>query len=145
MNARLESFGAKIVAHVGYEDRDAVNQTIAFDSATDAQAVLASSGQLDGIVFYLGMDEDLVDDCPTGEKALNALITFTQAMLEIPIADRPRVYVVTQSAFDIDEFEVEFQPLSASLNGWVRVAASELAGFQFTTIDIDDSGRRGSV
>ena len=139
VTARLEGFGAKVVARVGYGETSTTNHTVAIDSVDDARAVLEKCGQLDGIVFFVGMDCELVGDCPTGEKALNALISFTQAMLDTPVAERPRVYVVTQCAFDIDEFEVEFQPHAAAINGWVRVATSELAGFGFTSVDIDDS------
>ena len=59
-------------------------------------------------------------------------------MLEIPVADRPRCYVVTQGCFKIEDLETEILPGAATLNGWTRVACCELAGFQFTTVDIDD-------
>ena len=137
--SRMESYGATIVGKACYGDtfsQSGHESTIRIDSLEDAKEVLNSAGQLNGVVFFNGIDQDLRHDCPTAEKALNGLLTFVQAMLDIPPEKRPRIYVVTQTAFRIDEDDTEIDPGSAALNGFARVAANELDGFKFSTVDL---------
>ncbi|MFK7818361.1 MAG: beta-ketoacyl synthase N-terminal-like domain-containing protein, partial [Planctomycetaceae bacterium] len=141
VHSRLESFGATVVGKVSYGDefsQSGLESTVAFDSVEHAQQVLESCGQLDAVLFFVGLDEELRTDCPTAEKSFNALLTFTQAMLDIPADRRPRVYVATQNAFRVDEDDTEVDPGSATLNGFCRVAANELEGFRFSTIDLSE-------
>ena len=141
IGAQLENFGATICGDVsfGTEFHQQDNQfTVNHESFDDAKKVISSVGQLDGIVFFVALDEQLTDVCSTGQNALEALITFTKAMLDTPVSERPRVYVVTRGCFDIEGEACNPNPKSAAVNGWVRVARNELAGFQFSTVDISD-------
>ena len=137
ITSRLDSFGARVVAKLDYgesDQQDANGFTLRHDSVEDAKAALESSGDLSGIVFFGSLDANL--ECPTGGNAANALLTLTQALLEIAPEKRPRVYVVTSGAFSIDEYDAAAQPHSAALNGFARVAANELEGFKFSSIDL---------
>ncbi|MFK7770068.1 MAG: SDR family NAD(P)-dependent oxidoreductase [Mariniblastus sp.] len=139
ITGRLESYGATVVGKVRYGgefSQSGQESTIRFDSVEDAKQAVTNAGQLNGVVFFNGVDETLREGCPTAEKAFNALLTFTQALLEIPVDQRPRVYVATQTAFQIDENDTDIDPGSSTLNGFCRVAANELEGFKFTTIDM---------
>lgn len=139
--ARMESYGASIVGQVAYgtgTQASSSSFTIAGDSISDVERVLERCGDLDGVVFLNQLDRSLSENCHTGQASLNSLLVFTQAMLKRNANKRPRAYVVTQGAFCIDDFaSVPIDPRAAAINGWVRVAASELSGFRFTTVDLD--------
>ncbi|MFK8112095.1 MAG: SDR family NAD(P)-dependent oxidoreductase [Rubripirellula sp.] len=138
-NSRLEGYGATLKSVVNYGDKfqqSGSQFVVRHDSVHDAQRVLEQSGDLDGIVFFAALDDEIRSDCPTGEKALNALIIFSKALQEIPLEKRPRVYVVTHAAFQMDEYDGVVNPASATINGFVRVASNELDGFRFTTVDL---------
>ena len=140
VTSRLEGFGASVVARAGFAERVPAEpgyHRIAFDSVPSAAQLVEQCGELAGVVFFCPLDANLTEDA-TGKQVLNALITFTQAMSAIPVAKRPRVYVITRGGFDIEEHPAAFEPASAAVNGWVRVACCELPGFRFTTIDIDE-------
>lgn len=136
---RLESYGASVVGKVSYGEafeQSGIETTVRLDSLEDARQVLNTCGQLNGVVFFSGIDRTLREDCSTGETSLNAILTFLQAMLSIPVADRPRVYLATQMGFAIDDDDVELDPGSAAIDGFARVAANELEGFRVSTIDL---------
>lgn len=138
VTSRLDSFGARVVSQATYgeefqqHDSDFV---IRHTEVTDARAVLESAGQLDGVVIFNAIDE-AVRQSPGAEDAIASLLTFTQALEHIPLDQRPRVYVVTESAFLIDQHDRDADPISAAVNGFVRVAANELEGFKFTSVDL---------
>lgn len=137
--SRLEGYGAmlKSVVNYGEEYQQDGNQfVVRHDSVSDAQQVLQQTGDLNGIVFFTALDDTVRADCPTGEKALNAMIMFSKALQDIPLEKRPRVYVVTHAAFSVDEYDGVVNPASATLNGFIRVASNELDGFRFTTVDL---------
>ena len=139
--SRMESFGAMVRGKVQFGDSFAQSGnefTVQPYEVEDAKQVIESVGELNGVVFFNSLDQELNTDCPTGQNALSAMITFTQAMLEIPVSKRPRVYVVTQGGFSIDDFECDINPASATLNGWTRVACNELSGFRFSSVDLSD-------
>lgn len=138
---RLASYGASVVGQVRYADemsRSGMETTIRVDSVDDAKAALEAAGDLNGIVIFAGIDEGMLQDNPTAEKTLNSMVTFTQALGDIPVEKRPRVYVVTQNAFSVDEDDAEVNPASTAINGFTRVAANELEGFRFTSVDLPE-------
>ncbi|MBX2879154.1 MAG: SDR family NAD(P)-dependent oxidoreductase, partial [Granulosicoccus sp.] len=141
VSERIQGLGAKVVANVNYGESYAQSDrdfTVAFDSVNDAREVLSATGELSGIVFYVAMDNTLRHDSPTAEKSINALLVFTQALLELPAEKRPRVYVATQSAFIVNEDDEAVDPGCSAVNGYVRVAFNELEDFHFTSIDLPD-------
>ena len=136
--ARLEHYGAMVAGKVSFNgvfNQDGNVFTVQPTDSAGIEQVLASCGELDGVVFTHSMDAEDNDD-PTGEQALGALATFTQAMLKQNWERKPRVYVATRSAFAVDDRDDEVQPRQAALNGFCRVAFNELEGFQFSTIDL---------
>ena len=148
VQSRLEGFGAVVKGHVAYGEefeRTESGWQIRKSVREDANQVIEQVGELAGVVFFVGLDDEVTGNCPTGQEALNQLVVFTQAMLEIPAADRPRVYVITRGCFRIEDHDTDFEPGAAAINGWVRVACSELAGFRFSTIDIDDPEDEESI
>jgi NADP-dependent 3-hydroxy acid dehydrogenase YdfG/acyl carrier protein len=102
----------------------------------DAQAVLESCGELDGVVFLNGLQSrhDSLD--PTGEQALLEITAFAKALEQRKTSIKPRAYVVTQAAFSTNEHDGIVQPAQSALNGFVRVAFNELDGLQFSSIDL---------
>ncbi len=136
--ARLEHYGAMIAGKVscnGQFSQDGSVFTVHPHDLAGMQQVLAACGELDGVVFTHSMDAEDNDD-PIGEHALGTLVNFTQAMLGQNWERKPRVYVVTRSAFAIDDRDDEVQPRQSAMNGFCRVAFNELEGFQFSTIDL---------
>lgn len=136
--SRLEHYGAMVAAKVRFNGEFQQDGNVFHVRPTaheDVAQVLATCGELDGVVFAHGMDADEAED-PTGERALAALVSFTQVMLQQNWERKPRVYVVTQSAMAVDSRDDEVQPRQSALNGFTRVAFNELDGFQFSSIDL---------
>ncbi|MDX1928049.1 MAG: SDR family NAD(P)-dependent oxidoreductase, partial [Pirellulaceae bacterium] len=136
--SRLEHYGAMVAGRVRFNgdyQQDGNVFCVRPTDLNDLQQVFAACGELDGVVFTHGMDLDEADD-PTGERALEVLTAFTQAMLQQNWERKPRVYVVTRSATAVDSRDDAVHPRQAALNGFARVAFNELDGFQFSTIDL---------
>ena len=136
--ARLEHYGAMVAAKVSFNGEFHQEGSVFTVRPTDTEGVeqvLLACGELDGIVFAHSMDLEDSED-PTGEHALQALATFTQAMLRQNWERRPRTYVLTRSAFAVDDRDDEVQPRQSAVNGFCRVAYNELEGFRFSTIDL---------
>lgn len=139
---QIENYGAVISGRVEFGEEfidDAGLYSIRPDSVDDARQVLQRCGELDGVVFFNGLDLMVAEEDPTGERSITAMITLTQALLEIETAKRPRVYAVTQAAFAMDDDAYQVDPRQTAINGLVRVAANELDGFRFTTVDLPTS------
>lgn len=138
VSRRLENYGAIIAAQVrlgdAYESEG--NRFVVSASPEDVKELLAAAGELDGIVFLHGLDGCADDSDPTGEQALAVLATFTQEMAKQELERKPRVYVVTQSAFAVSENDGHVRPRHTAINGFVRVAFNELDGFQFSSVDL---------
>ena len=127
IGAQLENFGATICGDVsfGTEFHQQDSQfTVNHKSLDDAKEVVSSVGQLDGIVFFVALDEQLTDVCSTGQNALEALITFTKAMLDTPVSERPRVYIVTRGCFDIEGEACNPSP-TVSCSEWMGSSRSK--------------------
>ncbi|WP_417734960.1 SDR family NAD(P)-dependent oxidoreductase [Rosistilla oblonga] len=142
VSMQIENYGAMISGRVEFGDAfvdDGGLFCIRPDSIDDTRQVLNRCGELDGVVFFNSLDVMVADQDPTGEQSIAALVTMTQAMLEIDPTKRPRAYVVTQSAFAVDEEDTPVEPRQTAVNGFVRVAANELEGFHFTSVDLPAS------
>lgn len=136
---QLENYGAIGVFHVAVGDtfREENGQVVAIrqGNVEDAQAVFSCYGELDGIALLHGLDSTIEND-PTGEGAVSTAIALTQAAIQQQYPVCPRVYLVTQAAFAVNENETTIQPSQTALNGFARVAFNELDGFRFSTIDL---------
>lgn len=136
---QLENYGAIGVFSVAVGDtfceKDGQIVAVRHGSVEDAQAVLSRYGELDGIAFMHGLAAN-ADTDPTGERAVSTAIAFTQAALQQQYEVCPRIYVVTQSAFAVNENETSIQPSQTAINGFTRVAFNELEGFRCSTIDL---------
>ena len=139
LSQRLENYGAIGIAAVtvGNDFCAADGQiTVRPGHVEDAKATLNQCGELDGIVFLHGLTATSSSSDPTGETAIETLIAFSQAMIQQPTERHPRVYVVTQGAFAVNEQDKNIQPSQSALNGFTRVAFNELEGLRFSSIDL---------
>lgn len=143
---RLESFGAIVsgVATRGNEFHREGNQfTLRYDDFSQANQLFTDLGELDGVLVLSGLSATASSDDPTGEVAVGELATLTKALVSKPSSRHPRVYVITQSAFQIPSYESNVEPAQTAINGFVRVAFNEIEGLRFSTVDIqqqiDDS------
>ncbi|HBJ35428.1 MAG TPA: hypothetical protein DDZ51_11890 [Planctomycetaceae bacterium] len=138
---RLESYGAIVsgVATRGDDYRRDGNQfTLRYSDVTQANQLFTDLGELDGVLFLSGLSASASSNDPTGEIAVGEIATLTRAMLSNPSTRTPRVYVVTQSAFQIPSYEGNVEPAQTAINGYVRVAFNELEGLRFSTVDVQD-------
>ncbi|MFK7889656.1 MAG: SDR family NAD(P)-dependent oxidoreductase [Granulosicoccus sp.] len=138
---RINSLGGRLVGQVTFGDefsQSGIESTVTYNSLEDFRKVLETTGELSGVVCFASIDEKLRADCPTAQKSLNSIVALSQALLELPVEDRPRVYVVTRNAFLIEEDDDTVDPGSAAAIGYVRVANKELEGLKFTSIDLPD-------
>jgi acyl transferase domain-containing protein/NAD(P)-dependent dehydrogenase (short-subunit alcohol dehydrogenase family)/acyl carrier protein len=136
---RLESYGAMGISPVSIGDKfngDNEQLTLKAGDVGDASLFLNQCGELDGIVFLHGLTATANSSDPTGEKAIETLIAFSQALIKQPRERQPRVYVVTQGAFAVNEQDKNIQPSQSALNGFTRVAFNELEGLRFSSIDL---------
>ena len=135
---RLEYYGAMVGARVSFGssyEAEGNSYTMRRDRSEDAMRLLAECGEVDGIVFAHGLDPH-GDQDPTGEAAIVAMVTMTQAILAQNWERKPRVYVLTQSAFAAREHDDRVDPRQSALNGFTRVAYNELDGLQFSSVDL---------
>ena len=136
---RLEHYGATVAGKVAFAEsrnQDGDVFVVQKGSIDDANAVLDSCGELDGVVFLDGLLARYDSLDPTGEQALMEITAFAKAMDQRKSTTKPRAYVVTQSAFSTSEHDGVVQPAQSALNGFVRVAFNELDGLQFSSIDL---------
>ena len=139
VTSRLEDYGVTIVARASFGESfaaDANSFTLRSGSRDDAAAMLASAGQLDGVLLLHGLSATPASDDPTGEQATAGLIGIAQALADRKDTPPPRVYVVTQGAFSVREGDAVANPAQTALNGFARVAFNELEGLKFSTIDL---------
>jgi hypothetical protein len=145
---RLESYGAIGISSVivGKEFQTADGQmTVRPGHVEDAKDVLKQCGELDGIVFLHGLTATADSIDPTGETAIETLIAFSQALIQQSSEQVPRVYVVTQGAFAVNDQDKHIQPSQSALNGFTRVAFNELEGLRFSSIDLPTKVSEDSV
>lgn len=136
---RLEHYGAKVSTLVQFGDayREENDQFVVRSGvAEDAARVLQQCGEVTGIVFLNGTKASSKTADPIAEKAFRELSTFAKVLQQEDKSVRPRVYVVTQGAFAIMDFDHHVEPSQTAINGFVRVAFNELDGFQFSTLDL---------
>ncbi len=134
---RLEYYGAMVSARVAFGQsyqQQETNYQVRPLHAEDFQQVFMACGELDGIVLAHSLDENPSD--PSGEHAVACTLLAAQSMLAMGWERKPRVYVVTQSAFAAQPHDDPVQPRQSAVNGFVRVAFSELDGFQWSTVDV---------
>ncbi len=102
----------------------------------DLDAALDAIGAVDGVVFANGSNARLDGDDPAGTETLLLMLEVTRRLAQRPLADRPRAYVLTQGAFDVLGEQTPVEPAQTALNGFARVAFSEIEGMRFSTIDM---------
>ena len=137
--SRLEHYGATVAAKVSFGSAFGKYQNefiVRAGSGEDATTTLAECGELDGVVFLIGLDAKANSSDPTGEHALVELIPFVQALAKSEAERKPRVYVVTQCGASVSENDAGVHPGQSALNGFARVAFNELEGMQFGSIDL---------
>lgn len=135
----LERIGATIGAIMKPSESAAGEGRIIVVSATcvsEISEALKIIGDLDGIVFLPFDKEGDHGADPTGQKALESLVSFSQALVKFGYTNAPRCYIVTQQAFSVNESDSAPLPRQTALNGFARVAFNELEGFRFTTVDV---------
>ncbi len=136
---QLENFGAIVGAHVrpgselAIEGRDIVLRPELLDHW---KAVLAEHDEIDGIVFTCSLDASPQSDDPTGQWQLRRVVTALQALFSVPRNDSLRIYLVTQSAFQVVPSDTEINPAQTTFNGFARVAFNELEIGRFSSIDL---------
>ncbi|WP_277182759.1 type I polyketide synthase [Caballeronia sp. BR00000012568055] len=102
---------------------------------TAGASILDIEASFDGVVFVHGWNAGIDQHDPTATEALLDLHAVTRHFLALPAAARPRAYVVTREAFALSDDE-NVNPAQTALNGFTRVACSELDGMRFTSIDM---------
>ncbi|NML29913.1 type I polyketide synthase [Paraburkholderia antibiotica] len=138
----LEAFGARVCARLqagsGF-NVDGVRITALADSADDIAKALAAAGPLDGVIFAHGAHAALDAADPTATEALLFMLGVTKQLAALPVAQRPRAYVLTRNAVSVGEGagqEAAVEPAQTALNGFARVAFNEIEGMRFSTVDI---------
>lgn len=143
---RLEAYGAFVsgVAVRGEAySRDGRDIALRYSDHSQANKLFADLGDLDGVVVLSGLASKAYSDDPTGEVSVGELASLTKALASCTASRQPRVYVVTQNAFQIPGYEGIVEPAQTAINGFVRVAFNEIDGLRFSSVDmpeqIDDS------
>lgn len=139
---QLENFGAIVGAHVRAGNQlefDGRDVTLRPESLEDWSEVLSQHEEIDGIVFTCTLDAWPQSDDPTGQWQLRRIVTALQAYFRTKRSDTPRVYLLTQSAFQVIPSDTELNPAQASFNGFARVAFNELEVGRVSTIDLPSS------
>ncbi|CAB3799694.1 Phthiocerol synthesis polyketide synthase type I PpsC [Paraburkholderia ultramafica] len=135
----LEAFGARVCARLSAGSSfgvQGVRISVCPDSADDIAKAMEAAGALHGVVFVHGVNAKLDGADPTGMHALLFMHAVTRHLAGLPVAQRPRAYVLTRDAFNASESDAPVQPAQTALNGFARVAFNELEGMRFTTVDI---------
>ncbi len=138
---RLEDYGAIIKhrVHLGYQTEDRWGHPVIRAAHFDeVRSLLVDCGELDGVVFLHGLSANPDSHDPTGETAIATLVSYSQGMVDRWTEERPRVYVVTQNAFAVQDGDECVNPVQTAINGFVRVAFNELEGLRFSTVDLPD-------
>ncbi|MEZ6093364.1 MAG: SDR family NAD(P)-dependent oxidoreductase [Pirellulaceae bacterium] len=139
---QLMNFGARIVANVSLGNAlsiDSENMVVPPESINDWKQILESVEELDGVVFAHTLAATQTSNDPTGEHALRALVTATQALAGETLTRKPRVYCLTQNAFQVIPTDTQLNPAQSTFNGFARVAFNELEDINFTTIDLQSN------
>lgn len=135
----LEAFGARVCARLSAGDSfgtQGVCMSARADSPEDIAQALDAAGALHGVVFVHGAHAKLDGVDPTGTRALLFMHAVTAQLAALPVAQRPRTYVLTRNAFNASEGDAPVQPAQTALNGFARVAFNELDGMRFSSVDI---------
>ncbi|MFL9961035.1 SDR family NAD(P)-dependent oxidoreductase [Paraburkholderia sediminicola] len=144
----LEAFGARVCARLNAGSSfaaEGVRMTARPDSADDIARALEAAGALHGVVFIHGANAKLDGADPTGAQALLFMHAVTRQLAGLPVAQRPRAYVLTRAAFKTSENDAPVQPAQTALNGFARVAFNELEGMRFSTVDIPAAASEDDV
>jgi acyl transferase domain-containing protein len=146
----LEAFGARVCARLqagaGFEVQG-VRITARADSAEDIVKALEAAGPLDGVIFAHGTQAALDGADPTATDALLFMLGVTRQLADLPVAQRPRAYVLTRNAFSVNDCDGTgtgsvngnsdvVEPAQTALNGFARVASNEIEGMRFSTLDL---------
>ena len=136
--SRMADFGAIMASRLRFGSDNAGSEVTLISHEDDAtiQAALEAAGELDGVVFMNGLrfNEDSAD--PTGETAVAEIASVLKALDAAEAQRKPRVYVVTKSAFSAQDSDPAVAPDQTAINGFSRVAFNELEGLQVSTIDL---------
>jgi acyl transferase domain-containing protein/NAD(P)-dependent dehydrogenase (short-subunit alcohol dehydrogenase family)/acyl carrier protein len=140
---RLEAYGARVTGRLRFGAHcvvDGADLTVRQGQPDDIAAALAHLGRLDGVAFLHGLAATPTSDDPVAIDAITGITGVTQALMKLPLEHRPRVYAVTQSAFQVEDYDAPVSPGQTGINGFVRVAFNELEGLRFTSIDLPGEG-----
>lgn len=135
----LQNYGAQVVAHVHDGDawsQDGIHFQVPRESANDWSKTLAQLEEIDGVLIASSLDAWPQSDDPTGEWQLRKIVTALQALFQAKQCGTPRIYLLTQGAFQVAAQDGEVNPAQSSLNGFARVAFNELESGRFTSIDL---------
>ena len=136
---QLENFGAIVAAHIlpgGSLNFDGREVTLDPESNEHWQEVFSRCEELDGILFTNSLDAWPQSDDPTGQWQLRRIVSCLQSYIQAKRSDSPRVYIATQSAFQISDDDHDVNPAQASFNGFARVAYNEMEVGTVSTIDL---------
>ncbi|MFO0940905.1 MAG: SDR family NAD(P)-dependent oxidoreductase [Pirellulales bacterium] len=136
---QLENFGAIVGAHIRPGNQFAIDGrevSVRPESVDDWKTALADHPEIDGFVFTCSLDASPQSDDPTGQWQLRRIVTALQALFNSPRSDAPRIYLLTQSAFQVVPSDTELNPAQSTFNGFARVAFNELEIGRFTSIDL---------
>ncbi|MCC8394465.1 SDR family NAD(P)-dependent oxidoreductase [Paraburkholderia sp. MMS20-SJTR3] len=139
----LEAFGARVCArlHAGAGfNVDGARISVRPDSADDIAKALAAAGPVSGVLFAHGAEAALDGVDPTATEALLFMLGVTRQLAALPVAQRPRTYLLTRNAFSVGDGDranhIVVEPAQTALNGFARVAFNELEAMRFSTVDI---------
>ena len=136
---RMEDYGARVIGRLRFGDEevvDGVRMTVRLDAVEALESTLDGLGRLDGVVFLHGLAARPDADDPVAVRAIEGITRITQSLLKRPLEERPRVYAVTQAAFQVEEYDDPVSPGQTAINGFARVAFNELEGLRFTSVDL---------
>ncbi len=110
---QLQNFGAIVSGIVrtgaSFRAEDNLFEVSAADREQIDQ-VLATCGELDGVVFTHGLESTLTSSDPTAEAAIAHMHVVTQALLAYGYEIPPRVYVVTRNALPVKDHDPKLEP-----------------------------------
>ncbi|MFK7996725.1 MAG: SDR family NAD(P)-dependent oxidoreductase [Granulosicoccus sp.] len=136
--SELENMGAMapVLVTLGeqfeFEEDEAV---IRAGSNDDCARLFSEVGDVHGIAFMHGLASGVTID-PTGEIAIETMLSVSKALHGLPVDERPRVYYITQSAFVADTSETDVNPAQTAIGGFMRVAHNEIEGTKATLVDM---------
>lgn len=135
---RMADFGAVLSTRLRVDADESESEVTRISHLDQAsiQSALAAAGELDGVVFMNGLHFSEENNDPTGETSIAEISSVLKALDASEAQRKPRVYVVTKSAFNTQESDPEVAPDQTAINGFSRVAFNELEGLQVSTIDL---------